>query len=289
MSEDLPTNLIEKGVNQGTFFSHSNLSFELENEIKENRAVKGYRNKPISENHLLIILSQDCDISNSCEKYLEVLVAKKCKAKEINPVAQKARNLRKLQLPIDNEYWICDVNLISHISKELFLKEFPSIEGQLEGRSKEILLHWRVNRYTREPLPDKFNKALLDDYIRHDDSGFAQFLEKNYDYITDLYIFVSPDDNDVDDYLVSITALLNIHCDNEKAEEISKELFGHLTTLHECENGLKMIQVDDSFIPDKHQSTLDIVAKPEDFSMLDTYNMKRLTLDYMCWPDDEED
>jgi len=288
MSKDLLANLIEKGVNQGAYLSCKNLSSDLKAEIQENRAIKEYRNKTITDNHLLVVLSQDCDISNMTEKYLEVLVAKKCKTREVNPVAQKARNLRKLQLSINDEYWICEVNLISHISKELFSSQSPKIDDQLTNQSKEILLHWRINRYTRQPLPNKFNKALLVDYIRQETSGFEQFSEENKNHIIDFYVFVTPDKQEVDEYIVSITALLSSQCDAEKAEKIEKELSDHLKSLHTRQNGLSMIQVDNSFTPDGHLATLDIVAKPEDFSMLDIYEMKRLTLDYLCWSDDED-
>lgn len=282
-SEDLP-NLLNMGIRQGAILSCNDLPTELKNEIQENRATPVSRNKPVTDDYILVLLSQDCDINNDREKYIEVVILKKVTGNKVKKPLQKTRNFQKLQVLINGDFWECDANHISHIPKESFL----NIDGLnnnefLPEKQKEILLKWRINRYTREPLPDNFNMVFLN-YLRDENIGFEEYLRGNND-ITDLYVFVSPQDENADEYLVSITALLNENCTTTKEDAINIILLGHITTLHENDNGLIMIQIEDSLVPEGHNTTLDIIARPEDFSMLDVYGMKRLTLDYLCFPD----
>ena len=257
----------------------------LKSEIQENRATPASRNKPVADNYLLVILSQDCDINNDREKYIEVLVLKKVTGNKVKAPLQKTRSFQKLQLLINDYFWECDANHISHVTKETFNKiDSLNNDNFLPYNQKEILLTWRISRYRRDPLPDNFNNIFLGAYLWNEDTGLKQFLEESSN-ITDVYVFVSPQDDNASEYLVSITALLNSKCPAEIASSIKNTLRKHIETLHAADNGLVMIQIDDSMIQENHSTTLDIIAMPEDFSMLDVYGMKRLTLDYLCFPD----
>ncbi len=282
----MPSNLLQKGFCQGGYIEGIDLNNALKEHIMTCRAIEKYRKKPIEKEHKLIILTQDCDISNPTEKYLEVLAAKKIN--NANVRVQKARNLQKLQIEIDSAFWECEVNKISHISKEFFEEHLPKNAKTLSDRSKEILLTWRVNRYTRQPLPDNFNHAFITNHLRNAETGFSNFFEENKDYIVDLYVYVNPDSQEVDNYDVSITALLYSNCSNEKEIEIREILLRHVKIIDDNESCLTMMQVNEDLEFDHYPPNMEIVAKPEDFSMQDSYSMKRLTLDYLCWPDDDE-
>lgn len=288
MSEDGP-NLISRGVLQGALISCSELTKTCKESIAENRAISSKRKTPVLDDHLLVILSQDCDIANREELNIEVLNLKQVKQKDVNEKKQKSRNTRKLQLPIGNEYWLCDVNLISHIPKQSIIDEQFENPKILTRTSIEILIQWRINRYNRAPLPDKFNDAFFTSYVRKSETGFSTFIEKHKDHIIDLYAFVTPDNDKASEYFVSITALLVANCPTEITTSIKTALLEHLNALHKLNIGLKMIQVDSLSQPDNIRHTLAIVAGPEDFTMLDSWEMRRLTLDYLCWPDGENE
>lgn len=278
-----------KALVQGSFIMAKHLSVDLRKTIQDSRAIPAYRAKLLLDTDMVIVLSQDCDIASDNEKYVEIIVAKKCKKKEGDSRVQKGRNSRKLQIPIDEHHWELEIMLIGNVPKQVLRDECRlGIDGVLAEREKNIFVQWRANRYARVPFPDRFNKAFIDRYVRPAESGFAAFLEERRDEIADLYLFVAPKDEEVDEYLVSITALLDHYCPAQSSENIQQWLMAFIKKLHEEDNGLRMIQIDGDKVPGEHYATLDIVARPEDFSMLDAMFLKRLNLDYLCWPEEEE-
>ncbi|MCR8999345.1 hypothetical protein [Rahnella perminowiae] len=295
-------NLIEFGIKQFTILPCSQFSGELLATIQDSRASQDARKDKINDKDSLLILSQDCDIYNSQEKTIEVVRITKAKNKDIISVQlQKAKNTRKLVVNTDgDEFIISKVGEKSIINKSLIEEALSAnVEknvklqiSSLSEKNKNIFMSWLVNRYARRPFPGKFNDILFNQYLRNPKGHALQtLLEENYAEILEFYIFIDPqDDEDAEKYDVSITALLSSSCTDEKEEEIDRTLKGIVKTIHDDDNCLNMIQALDENDSSKwiHEDIInEYVARPKDFSKADEFNYRPLTLDYLCWPDEE--
>lgn len=279
--------LYSLGFRQGSVVKTDSLTAEFRKLLSQSRALQAARNKLIQDGMLIIVLSQDCDLSAKHDKTIEVLAVKKAKKRDVSESSlRKARNTRKLVVFFNGGHWLCDVALISVLEKNDFLLGCPSATTDcLDDRQKGILKTWRTNRYKREPLPDAFNQAFVTQYLQNEDVHLSQFLESNHSVIDDLYVYVWPDKENQPKYWVSLTVLLHENCSRGFKDEIKKVLREHVQVLHKKNNSLHMLQEEwedhgNNLIP-----TLDLIAFPIDFSMSDVLRMKRLTLDYLCWPD----
>lgn len=276
--------LPQKGLVQGCLLDCSNqhLSVETKKAIQDGRAVALSRQQPINKEHLLLILSQDCDILNAEDKFIEVLPIKKVPSKRVASQQQDNRNYRKLQLPINGEFWLLEAKLISIIPRKNIEREKFKVITTLNQRNKGILIDWRVSRYNRNPFPDKFHREFKN-YLNNSKYRFGEYLKNHYNNIIDLFIYVTPrDEEQAEEYRVSITALIDEACPSDMQKEIEKTLHEHCETLHKLKNSLKMTQIDTSCRPEI-QITQDLVLKQSDFTMLDAKNLSRITLDYLCY------
>lgn len=279
--------LITEGVKQGCLLSCKNahLPEGARQAIQSGRAIAAHREKPVSEQHLLLVLSQDCDIDNPNDHYIEVLPVKKAPNKKVAIQQQENRNYRRLQLPISGGFWQLEAELISIIPKASIADADLKIEGMLDQRAKGIMVDWRVSRYNRVPFPDKFNQDFLIGYVKNLQYELGNFLKQHNKTILDLYIYVDPkDEEQAEEYRVSITALIDQKCSAELEKEIRDTLFRHCDTLHALpNNSLKMSQIGTSYAPKDFRITQDIVLRPSDFTLLDAMFLHRITLDYLCY------
>lgn len=278
--------LIQNGVVQGACLSckPDNLSKGAKEAIMDGRAVAAHRSKPVGDEHLLLVLSQDCDINNTQDHYIEVLAIKKLPQKKLAHQQQENRNYRKLQLPIGEAFWSLEADLISIIPKSALEDCNLDIHCNLDERAFDILIDWRVSRYNRIPFPDQFNQDFLINYIKSPEYTLGSFLEEYNGTILDLYIYVDPQDEEhAEEYTVSIIALVREDCSGEEEQIIRDELTKHCKTLHDLQNTLKMCQVDPSYEPDNYEISQEIVMKPSDFTLLDAIYFRRITLDYLCY------
>ncbi len=280
------THLIEKGIVQGALIScvDDSLSQEIKNEIRDSRAIRNKRNAPIEEEHLLVVLSQNCDIDQSNDHFIEVLSIKKLPDKKVALQQQENRNYRKLQLPYRDAHWSLEADLISVFPKDTLLQALDNIqvEGCLGEREIEIMVDWRVSRYNRIPFPHGFNEHFLNNYLKNEDNGLAQFLREKQPPIIDLFAYVDPNDDDnASSYNVSVTAVVSHDCSDEDAEIIRGEIEKHCQNVNAASSCLNMIQLtDDSIVTDV---PLDFVLSTSDFSLKDQISLRRLTLDYLCY------
>lgn len=276
--------LYESGVRQCAILSCEDdcLTPDFIAAIKDARVVADYRESDIAPTNVMIVLSQDCDISNSSEEYIEILIAKK----EARPqlATQAAKNFRKLQLPFGDGFLLCEVFYISIIPKSALASSSFKVVGVLDFNASSIVLDWRVGRYLRKPFPHKFNENFLFNYLKVKGNKFAQMLVEYKEIIIDLHVFVDPmDDENAKEYRVSITALVIPDCPIETQEKISNEVRFFCGELHKVENSLYMIQIGDEPIPDDWDIPLDFVLTTKDFSLFDVKNLPRITLDYLCY------
>lgn len=275
-------NLLETGMKQGSVVRCSNLSDELRNKLQSNRSSSKSRNKPVDKQYNLLILSQDCDISNSNLKTLEVLVMKKApegdkKRKEF----RKGRTFQKLILPFEGEEWLLQADWISCIDKCDLLAEINNpVSDKFSDKNANITLRWLTDKYIRRPFPDGFNKIILP---RIWNTDLSIFLEKNHELILEVYAYVSPEDEVADLYDVAIVLLLSNDCDEEQAIEIADVIKYHCTELHK-EPTLNMLQVEGT--AGQILDGVDYAQLPEDFVKIDELMMKPLSLNYLCWPDE---
>ncbi len=281
------SSLIKKGLLvQGCLLdcSEKHLSADARAEIQDGRAVASYRKKqPISDQHRLLILSQDCDINNPTDPFIEILPIKKLPSKKIDERIQKNRNYRKLQLPVNDEFWLLETELVSIVAKQGIENEDLKVIKILDPRSKQIMIDWRVGRYNRNPFPDKFNRDFLMNYLRKSEYGLGEYLKTNHNDIIDLFVYVTPrDEEQAEEYRVSITALIDQECSLERQEEIEETLRPHWQRLHKMQNSLKMTQIDTS-CDLGIEVTQELALKPSDFTLLDAAILSRITLDYLCY------
>ena len=278
--------LIDSGLTQGALICCDTDGIDdLKQKVMKNRAIPEHRGKPVQNKDYILVLSQDCDIASSREKYVEVL-AVKVKTK-LSPSVSNNINYGKLQLVFENEVLELEANKISQIEKSCIDPTNISIKGRLAEREIAIFHDWRSGRYRREPFPHAFNIDFLFNYIKKEENGFDQFLKDNADTIIDLFVYVDPkDDEDAKEYRVVVTALVIEECDDEKYEDIKQTIEEHLKILHERDNKLIMAQIDQNVELDGDVN-LEIVSRLSEYSFLDAAYQRRFNLDYMCYEEPE--
>lgn len=285
MTSDQPS-LIDLGVRQGSIITCANA--ELHAAVKNGRAVAAHREKQVNENSKLLVLSQDCDIARPQNKHLE-LVTLKPKASPSKAI-QHVRSYDKLQIPIGDQYFECESELISHVPKDLLSKVEIVVEDHVDSRILSSIIDWRIGRYQRIPFPDNFNQDFLTDYIKRPDNELGRYLETNRNFIDQLHVYVDPYDEEyADEYCVSLTALLFDGVDEAKREEIEGVIRRHAGKLHAAENRLKMIQIDEGLVPEELDVPLDFVLTPDDMTIKDASISRKINLDYLCYTDIEEE
>lgn len=278
--------LVDAGIKQGAIIDCKNLPTDIAETISNSRAIISYRSKPVTAERKLVVLSQDCDIYNCNDPYIEVIVISLIKENKQNEGLQNNRSYKKLQLPMLNGYWLFEAELISVIKKDIFDNHKLVIEGELPEREHQILIDWRVGRYNRRPLPDGFNKAFLIDYIKTEGNSLGDLLEKNAHVISDLFVYVSPfDDETAEEYCVGVTALIFQDRTDEEISNIELEIKKHCEILHNAQNPLKMYQIDGQYYPTEDNPPIDFALRLADFSFFDATKMRRLNLDYLCYTD----
>lgn len=290
--------LIDLGVRQFKFMSLECCDVDFIASLSQCRATESFRSKTAKKEDFLLIISQDCDIDSHSFDYIEVLVFRKAKSRDRRGAKsiEYARNVHKIFLKDTDEY-VLKKEEVSLLSKEIFIQELEKLKRNDElhlcefnvENNKSILLSWLVNYYARRPLPDGFNRSLFDKYIKNPEGHPLQnFLIKYYNEILDVYAFVHPmDEEDAPEYDVTLTALLSQACTEEQGGVISKELELIIGEINQQDARLNMMQASGNFLHDA--ALIDYVLMPNEFSMENQIQTRKLTLDFLCWMPKEED
>ncbi|MEH4798926.1 hypothetical protein [Atlantibacter hermannii] len=291
--------LIDLGIKQFVYLPLECFSEGFYHELSNCRALPEYREKKTKCTDYILVLSQDCDIDSASFKYIELLVFRKAKERDVKngTSIEYARSVHKILLK-DRENFLLRKDETSLVSKASLLKELEAIKEkgkelplcdfEIEN-NRSILLSWLVNYYARRPLPDAFNQDLFGKYIKnHDGHPLQQFLLNYYKEIADIHVFIYPMDNEnAEKYDVTITALLHQSCSEYKAQEIKEQLRKIIDGIHADKNRLNMMQ--STMISLHADAIMEYVLMPDEFSRKDEINTRRLTLDFLCWmPKDEE-
>ena len=277
------SSLYDRGLVQGCVFVCDEQA--VHDAIKNGRSAEDFRQKQVNSQTLLLVLSQNCDINSSGDKYIE-LISLKTKNNP-SPRVQYVQNYRKLHFPFNGSYYECEAELISIVNKSVFDEVDFEIKGTLDNRTLDSVIDWRVGRYNRKPFPHNFNTDFIQNYLKANGNALGEYLEDNRDYIDHLHVFVKPDDvEDAEDYLVSMTALMFNDVDEEKRLEVESVLREHAGILHQADNRLTMVQMQDELVPDGFNGSLEFAIGPEDMSILDASISRRITLDYLCYTEE---
>lgn len=282
------------GLYQGVCLSCSDLDEELRSNVVSARSDISSRYIQIEDTDILVLISQDCDLYNPNVTTVDVVVGKHRATKKGKRDVRyhKSRNYQRLVMKIDDGYWDFNTSSISSVDKALFisvLQRKTFNKGELSTRNQEIILTWISSKYIRKPFPDGFNRAFLP-YIWNNTEGFSDLLEENHDQIIDVYAYVYPEDEYADSYDVALVLLLDLECPQDVQKMLEERLAIHCKALHEQSSegisNLNMLQhVDDA---EGVLNNVSYAQFPSDFSKEDELSMKSLTLNYLCWPDDEE-
>ncbi len=234
----------------------------------------------------LIVISQDCDISQGND--VELAFAKPLPQNKIKEVNQNTRNLQKLHLPALDETWEIEASMISVVPQAELLADAQFIPSSFIIGASEVnlLITWRTRSYTRDPLPDGFNKRFLSNYLHKGSNKFDSMLEKYANEIADVYVHIYPSSESAEVYYVSFTALLQDNVDDDCVEAINSASIDMVKEVDE-QTGLHALQIGipEDFSAENLPSTMQYVAMPYDFSMEDASRMKTLRLDSYCWAD----
>ena len=279
------------GFKQGSIVECDSLSIELCKEIEQHRPLISQRSKPIApkdSKNKLIVLTQECDIARG--KQIELIFAKPLADDKVYVGKTKTRNLECLHLPHDGKYLELKSSLISTVPCAVLLNDTKfSPTGRLSKDGRNLIKNWRVQTYTRDPLPDAFDTFFFRNYVHTKDNQFNDLLTSHAGDVADVYVYIHPDKAQADLYFVSFTILLASDVNQVSFNEIeskSKLMLAEINNL----DGIQVLQIDRSGFSSEYAPTTDmLVARPEDFTMLDVMSMEKLRLHSYCGPDDWND
>lgn len=259
---------------------------------KDPSQLKKKKNTP---DYYLIVLTQDCDIANSNENFIEFIIGK---TSNRNPSLEKGRAYNVLRLPVSADMTLeLDNRYICNVKKSDLPRNIAELSKKLTDKNIEILIKWRMARYSRKALPDKFNRVFLSHTWKPmPNMEFYEFFEKSHEYVIDIFVFLNTLSEDEEEYWVSFTALLEPEeiCTPEIRIEIESQLNHHIDRMIDrirdsSEKSLRFCQREDppSEILQKITNRA-LSAYPESFSMEDRLAMHPVNLLYLCWPDNGE-
>lgn len=277
-------------LRQGMIIDAEQLRPEFLAAIQDARAIARYRNKQVGPR--LVVLSQDCDIANENESVIELIPAKVLNQNQTRKARErkfdKPFNYGKLIVRFGEEYLELDAGMISTVEKASLSTPLNSL-GELDEREHRILIDWRVGRYNRKPFPDAFNRLFKTFFEKQ---GIWDFLEQRYHEVLDLWVYVSPEDEEqASEYDVSVTAELDQECPEEILEEVHEKIYSALKGLHE-ETGqdpesatLNFGQITGEWTFGLPGCTVAITAMSEDISLSDIQILRTYNTAFACYPD----
>lgn len=165
--------LYEMGIKQAVCLKADDIEKSLRNSWTDSYPKKSNRNKPIPNDALLLVLSQDCDIaaSKSNDTSIELALCKPISNRKVWDPNKFAHSVRKLHFQYDSAWYEAKVDYILTVEKEDLLNAYSVNKYEILELSEsdaKVIPVWRANRYSRVGLPDEFNDHLfpiLESYI----------------------------------------------------------------------------------------------------------------------------
>ncbi|AJQ56050.1 TPA: hypothetical protein F3L15_16530 [Aeromonas hydrophila] len=171
---------------------------------------------------VVIVISQDCDLTNSPlkEPMVEIVVGHFIDKHDGNNT--KAKNARTLHIPLDsnNKHWAEFVATDKKQINKIELNEFnPHTNLNLEPENLATLQLWLASRYRRSAFPDQFERRLQNAKLKTKISNIATRLGEHISGIFfDVDAGISYGDKEPDDiYILDIIVLYTTEPDPDKA------------------------------------------------------------------------
>ena len=286
--------LIEIGIRQGAIFGFPVATTDKSDSYKaivpliQNGRFGESQRKGVTTNSLFVTLTQDCSIANN-SKYIELAQLKKCKVKDESRIENLllGKDYSKLILKIEDDYFELEEVLITKINKQSLLSATKSgyvkVQNRLPTRSTKILLDWRLLAYFREPFPDKFNRILCT-YLRDSECWFTDFLLEHQQDIHSIRLYVTPDDENAEQYQFSMCALLT-GSGEEKQDHIEGQIDRMLQEFgrYESVDCLQTIDLDTDTIALPEHLVLSLTSTLDEFTFATAYVMREFNFQYLCY------
>jgi hypothetical protein len=214
--------------------------------------------RPIPEDSLFILISQDCDIVHKrydVEPFVEFLVATRIEATGKNKGLQWGKHPRRFQFSItqrgSESLLEIDINDRYRAPRQILLSGLP--EQRLDATLTEAIGRWVAKRYTRAAFPDEFNRRT--DAAR---DSLADLFKKQGDLILSIHIRIEPEDTelpDAEDYRISLYVICERQTwDDPPSRSAAIKLVEQIRVkLANCEG----ILVDESVLVPEHRFSLE--------------------------------
>lgn len=158
-----------------------------------------FSNTPHSENTILIVASQSCDIANNnitADPYIELSIARVIADLDGNLTHNKnARMLHtKIMVSTNNSdvYEELNIELKAfekvHIPKEKFTQFSLDVDKTLEAKQLDSYIAWLAARYSRPALPSEFNSR-----ISSSQSKLKKKAKSVNEHLSGIYVEIMPD------------------------------------------------------------------------------------------------
>ncbi|PMG21486.1 hypothetical protein [Vibrio splendidus] len=300
------SSLIDLGLKQGSIISFSSdckkgtVAFpKVEGMIISGR-VGHEKAKEVNQESLFLVLSQECSIENTQQKFIELAQLKEKKIVDEQKVEHflLGKDYKKLLVKHQGRFFEIEESLLTKVKKKELVEHLQSnnlivLDSPLNDKNKRILLQWRVLTYFRIPFPDKFNRALMN-YFKESDYSFPEYLKQHSDYIHSVRIFVSPEDvENAEHYHFSITILLYELEDDDYPNGVPRQFQVDLDS--------KLLEMLDEFSKVPYLSctqldtfdhtefqfprnyTVDLSITIDEFTFANADTMREFNFEYLCY------
>lgn len=282
--------LIEQGIRQGTVICFAEDISEKDNIVNCLKASRfgQYSNSGVGKTHVLLVLTQECGISS--RDTIEVVQGKKERKfdESTHPHLTEARDYKKLVMKINGDFYSFKESLLAKVEQKELLRALKEervfVSSKIEPWQKRRLLDWRTLEYTREPFPDKFNRA-FSEYRDGKGNWFTNFLLINQENIDSIRIFLTPEDDGAEQYHVSFCALLTSSCTEQSRTEIVEMLDKMSEELTSEAPFITSLQSDsyngDLILPSGVMIAFS--AEYDEFTFENAYEMREFNLEFLCY------
>ncbi|HGF5257078.1 TPA: hypothetical protein ACF37V_002731 [Vibrio parahaemolyticus] len=300
------SSLIDRGLRQGSVirfrspFDKGSKSFQAASSAIKKGRIGHETNKDIVESSLFVVLSQDCSIASSTEKFLELAQLKKKENVQENKIGHflLGQDYKKLFVKYRNEFYELEESLLTKVKKTEFeplLDDNLEIsDASLDESQKKVLLEWRILNYYRVPFPDRFNRSLAG-YFAESNHTFTNYLRANRQHIHSVRIFVTPEDEEnASHYYFSVTVLLyELEDEEDNPNGVPQSFQTELDNQLECmlkefseHSGFTCIQLENfqvGSIQLPRNYTIDLSTTIDEFSFANAYTMREFNFQYLCY------
>jgi hypothetical protein len=209
--------LHEVGLRQGSFFKASLIEEELRKQWIDSRPEekrrKWRKNNRITDQDILVVVSQDCDIACADDNHDPLVEIAVCSPIDNpHPGSTFAYSARKIHFGTESGWFEAKVSNLIYVPKGALLEQItPEYVSELPDITKKTIPQWRALRYRRTALPDAFNAK-----FKPLESDFTQKLDEvGRGYVRAVYIHLNSYQEE-ESYEFELLALLSADTSDEQ-------------------------------------------------------------------------